>query len=397
MAPTAGNYLHVKAVSAVGNVAYAHVNFTVDETAPTYTVAGSGAHLNTKTNIITLSGGSDDLSGLDKMKLVAGDGTTLKSGAFDWTNYANGELTVILGDAVGDGNYSVIISVRDRANNITTKTVSWEYDHTAPEGNIVLKEADGTTNKASPSADNQFKVLVGYTVDSTDSFAAVAYKIWGDFNTTEHGSATTEQDAQWTPMTGTTTLTGLLYCTDNPAGSSADGLVKTVYAKLKDDAGNETTLTAATFRYNPNSATLTISNITHNRISCTHVERKTSSGSTVSDVTGDYADLMSFTVTSDQTIVEWKIAAYQAGHYPASDTRGNTVTPITKLTGSHSSTGYTASSVSVSSWIVEVDGADYRNALGGSASVNVDGIHYVVAFAKNEAGVWSIAGTAVTN
>ena len=389
------NYLHVKAVSNVGNVAYKHIQFSVDKTAPTI-VATAPAHVKTLSQTITVTSVSDNEggSGLHSYKLEAGTGTTVASGTFDWnTSVQAGDLPVALDSATTSGDYSIILTVRDKAGNTSTTTVTWEYDAVPPQGSITLKKTDGTTAKENPSAENAFKACILYTVDSTISDPSeVSYKIWGDFSTTSGGSATSEQDAQWVPMSVNPTITDTLYCTDNPAGSPATGVEKKVYCKLKDNAGWETTLTFTSFVYNPNAAELTISGVNHARISCTHVLRLTSSGSTVSPVANDYADMMNFTVTSNQTITEWKVAAYTT--YPAASTSGSTVTPITKLDGSYSTTGYTSGgTVSVLTWNVIVDGRDFRNAVGGSASVNVDGTHYIVVFGKNEAGTWTLAGT----
>ena len=107
---------------------------------------------------------------------------------------------------------------------------------------------------------------------------------------------------------------------------------------------------------------------------------------------------MVFTVKSSQDVIEWKVCAYtndsgQAHSYPAVDTAGTSQTAITKLTGSISNgyTGTNAANSSIRVWNVIVDGNDYRNALGGSSSVNVDGTHYVAVYVKNKAGLWSKA------
>lgn len=92
--------------------------------------------------------------------------------------------------------HTVIIQLRDKSNNITTKEVSWEYDHTVPTGTLTLKEADGTTNKVSPSAIQTFKAVIAYSADSTDAYSAVQYKIYGDIATSASGSAITESAAE---------------------------------------------------------------------------------------------------------------------------------------------------------------------------------------------------------
>ena len=151
--------------------------------------------------------------------------------------------------------HTVIIQLRDKSNNITTKEVSWEYDHTIPTGTLALKEADGTTEKASPSAIQTFKAVITYSADSTDAYSAVQYKIYGDIATSASGSAITESAAEWKQFTAASITTETLYCTANQADAPADGVTKYVYIKLKDDAGNiSPDPVVATFIYNPRTA-----------------------------------------------------------------------------------------------------------------------------------------------
>lgn len=393
---SAGNWLHVKAVSAVGNVAYKAVSFTVDVTKPTYTATVGNAHTSSRTNTISIASLYDNLSGVDKIKISARDGTTLESGAFDWTTASNTSYTVVIASNSAEGTHGIIVQVRDKANNIETKTVTWEYDHTVPTGTLTLKETDGTTNKVSPTAIQTFKAVIAYSVDSTDAYSAVQYKIYGDISTTSTGSAITEQNAAWTAFTAATITTGTYYCTQNPSDAPADGVTKHVYIKLKDDAGNiSANPIEATFIYNPRTAELVISNVSHQRISCTHQLRVhiPSGESEASTITGDYADVVTFTTSCEQTIQAWKVCAYTT--YPASDTHGDAVTAMAKRSGSYATQGYSQTGLSVKTWTVTIDGQDFRTAVGGSASVNKDGIHYIVVFGQNLAGQWSIAGTPV--
>ena len=387
---SSGNYLHVKAISAVGNVAYKHINFIVDVTAPTYTTVVDSRHTNSRTNKIRVNDLADNLSGVDKIKLSAKDGTLLESGTFDWAIASNTVYTVTLDSSSAEGIHAVIIQVRDKANNITTKEVSWEYDNTAPAGTLTLKEEDGTTNKSSPSAIQTFRAVIAYSEDTTDTFGTIQYKIYGDIATTADGAAITEADAQWQPFTtGATVTTDVLYCTVNPADAPADGVTKCVYVKLKDDAGNIMGPVEATFVYNPRPTELTITSVSHQRISCTHELRiRIPDGEdSASPITGDFADIVSFTVNSPQIVQAWKVCAYTK--YPSSNITGDTVTAMTKREGSYATQGYSQTGLSVTAWTVTIDGQDFRNAVG------TDGIHYIVVFGQNLAGKWSIAGTPV--
>lgn len=387
---SAGNYLHVKAVSKVGNVAYKHINFTVDTTSPTCNATVGYAHTSSRTNTINISSLEDNLSGVDKIRLSAKDGTILESGAFDWDTASNTAYTVVLASSAKEGMHTVIIQLRDKSNNITTKEVSWEYDHTIPTGTLALKEADGITEKASPSAVQTFKAVITYSADSTDAYSAVQYKIYGDIATSASGSAITESAAEWKQFTAASITTETLYCTANPADAPADGVTKYVYIKLKDDAGNiSPDPVVATFIYNPRTAELTISSVSHQRISCTHKPRlRIPDGeSSASEITNDYADVISFTVNSPQTIQAWKVCAYT--DYPESTLRGDAVTAMAKREGSYATQGYSQTGLSIITWTVIIDGQDFRTAVG------TDGIHYIVVFGQNLAGQWSVAGTPV--
>ncbi len=345
---SAGNYLHVKAVSAVGNVAYKEISFTVDVTAPTFNATVGNAHTSSRTNTINISSLEDTLSGVDKIKLSAKDGTALESGLFDWTVASNTSYTVVLNTGSAEGTHTVVIQLRDKANNITTKEISWEYDHTVPTGTLALKEADGVTDKASPSAVQTFKAVITYSVDDTDAYSSVQYKIYGDIAESADGSAITESAAEWKSFTAAKVTTETLYCTTNQATASADGVTKYIYIKLKDDAGNvSTTPIEATFIYNPKTAELVISDVSHQRISCTHNLRlQIPNGESVaSPIDSDYADIVSFTVNSQQTIQAWKVCAYT--DYPAADVRGDTVTAMAQRPGSYAIQGYSQTGLAV--------------------------------------------------
>ena len=204
-------------------------------------------------------------------------------------------------------------------------------------------------------------------------------------------------------MNSSSITTSTMYLTTNTGTVDPEGKDKYIRVDLKDDAGNITVLTPVVIKYNTTAATLEITFISHDRVSCEYVLRKkTEAGAVVDDT--DYASLMLFSVESNQDIVQWKVAAYKSSSapdhpYPSPETSGESITPMTKVTGSHSSTGYTGtiaqSTVDKKHWDVIVDGLDYRNALGGSASTNIDGTYWVVVFAQNKAGIWSVAGTPV--
>ena len=68
---------------------------------------------------------------------------------------------------------------------------------------------------------------------------------------------------------------------------------------------------------------------------------------------------------------------------------------MAKRDGSYAIQGYSQTGLNVTTWSVIIDGQDFRTAVGGSESINKDGIHYIVVFGQNLAGQWSVAGTPV--
>ncbi len=418
------NYVHVKAVSNVGNIAYAHLQFIADKTAPTFTtISPQYAHTPALNNNIIISASDDGSSGLDAIKIIPSAGTPLSDGAITtWTSFesGSGNFSVVLARPdPADTNsfptskdYSVVVYIRDKANNETSQVVTWEYDRIAPAGSLALKEVDGTTTKQNPSALNAFIAQITFSdvndSDATDDFNDVEYIIWGDCATSDGGTALVYDElhpenttATWTRFTADTVLTPVLYCTDNPDNAPADGVEKFIHIKIRDDAGNLSSTQTASFVYNPATAELVISNLTHNRISCSHVQRKTGGDPTpVAAITGDYADKVSFTVSCKQTIQEWKVAAFTVFPNNGNEVRGDSVMPMVMREQGSSTSGYHQSGVAVTSWTVQVDGQDYRNAirsaLGAGSTAEVDGTYYIIVFGKNLAGVWSVAGTAAT-
>lgn len=148
---------------------------------------------------------------------------------------------------------TLTVTVKDRAGNVSSPVSdSIILDTEFLSGSIVLRDgADTKTINGQWVNAQEFIVKL----DLVDSVAAdvVAYKLWGDFATTAGGSATTEP-AEWTTVTkGTDPITiSNLYLT------SATG-EKIIHAKVKDEAGNVTTLENANVFLDMTSITVSIS------------------------------------------------------------------------------------------------------------------------------------------
>lgn len=390
-------YVHIKAVSNVGNTVVSHVGpFGYDKTNPTFTVAAATAHTNSASQTINLTSVADNMSGIYQYK-IEGSGTSAlgTNPAADWqTVSASTSATVTLAtSAQVDGNKTLTVSVRDKANNVTIKSVTWEYDTTAPAGYLnAYSDSAYSTAKESPTAVKAVYLKVGYTKDSTDEYTAVQYRLYGDIALKDGGTAISQESATWQAMTGLTTNAGVFYLTDNASTATADGEVKSIYLQLKDDAGNIWTSDAYTITYAPGAPEVTISNVSHYVISCVHELRKTGTGTNITDVTGDYCDMISFKVTTNMNVQQWKVCAYKSDSFPSTSDDPAKATPIAAREGTYSTSGYSATGVKTNNFTVIVDGQDYRAALGGSASVSVDGIHYIVVYVQGENGNWSAVG-----
>jgi len=402
-ANSASNWLHIKAMSNVGNVVYVNVSFTADHTAPTFNLGlktGTSVPTNSRTININIANISDDFGTVDKMRVYPAANTTFASGGTNgWVAPAEGNRTIELSSNLNSGTYGVTVEVIDRAGNTASHTLNWEYDAVAPQGTVVLKEANGTDAKASPTANKQFRAVVTYTVDPTDTYNNIQYLLWGKFSLTDGGAEVTEANAVWTDLSANSITTNVLYATAN-ASATGNGEEKTVYCKLreKDNPSVVTNLTSASFIYNPMAAVLMVDNVTDFRISCVHTFRKQTSGGVVSDQS-KYADIVSFDVdtVNGQALVELQVAAFTV--FPSQDFDGSDLTTqkIVATTGSNGG-GYhqTGNPLTLPAQVI-IDGKDYRAALGGSDQTNVDGDHYVVVFGKNTANVWSVAGFAISS
>lgn len=193
-------YVHIKAVSNVGNTVVAHVGpFGYDKTSPTFTVAAATAHTNSASQTINLTSVADNMSGIYQYK-IEGSGTSAlgTNPAADWqTVSATTSATVTLAtSAQVDGSKTLTVSVRDKANNVTIKSVSWEYDTTAPAGYLnAYSDSSYSVDKESPTAIKAVYLKVGYTKDSTDEYTAVQYRLYGDIALTDGGTAISQATA----------------------------------------------------------------------------------------------------------------------------------------------------------------------------------------------------------
>lgn len=414
----AGNYLHIKYTDNVGNFAIGHSNaFGVDREKPEDgTVKFSETAYPTTTASVTLTY-SDSNSGVAEVLLwgdiAAEDGsaTAITKESAKWqpvTSEKISEKTVYL--TTGDGSKTINAQFRDRAGNISANVVSdtTELDTVTPSASLVLANNDDAKSKDDPSNVALFAARVTYTGDSSED--SVQFKLYGDFTeNAQSAQGITEGNAEWKDWAKSAgkdyQLVTNLYCT---AGAGT----KTIYLKVKDNAGNVSGAASATFYYDTTAPEVTVSDIDYNRISKVHSERRNNSGLTV----GKYADETKFSFTPSVAIQAYKVCAYlnEADarlEYPATEDQtlinawvanqvvipqtGDTIPGLTPASVNMHATGLNSST--------KVDclikGADYEYALKqrpGASKDSVDGAHLVVVYVENLAGNWSVAAVFTT-
>lgn len=386
LSETDKNYLHVKVMDEVGNVSYLHPQFGYDSMKPTGTIKfEKTVYGNTSAKaMITYedkTGNGGVASQVAQMQ-VRGDITNPST---DWEAVASTRDVTL---TTGDGQKEIEIKFKDVAGNESDWIKSSnkaELDQSAPGVGITLYKADGKTAKPAISAEAETVVEISVTDDVLGLVedGNVEYCLWGDFE----GSA----PDTWVSLTmdeGKATKSITVTVTNANAEEIA---TKNFNVKVRDAAGNVSETATASFRFDPTAPTAEVVDLDHNRISKVHVYRNCMEayveGNIPSHVAGNsYADEVKFVIKPSEVITEWKVCAYldEAGALAGSAAD----TAIGNANGSENVSGTTNSSSEINCM---VRGADYEIALGGRASETgeFDGIHYVVVYVKNEAGLWS--------
>ena len=418
VAEGAGNYLHIKYTDNVGNFAISHSKaFGVDRVEPSDgAVTFKQSAYSSVAASVTLTY-SDGTSGVAEVRLWGDIATEAESTTpITQTNAAWQTVTsdVTSEKAVyltkGDGTKTINAQFRDRAGNISVNVVSdtTELDTVTPSASLVLVNNDDAKAKDNPSNVALFAARVTYTNDTSEN--SVQFKLYGDFTeNAQSAQGITEDNAEWKDLVKSAgkdyQLVTNLYCT---AGAGT----KTIYLKVKDNAGNVSGAVSATFVYDTSAPEVTVSDIDYNRISKVHSERRNNSGLIV----GKYADETKFSFTPDVAIQAYKVCAYLDAadaklDYPATEDQtqinawvveqvaipqtGDTISGLTPASVNMHATGLN-SNAKVDCMI---KGADYEYALKqrpGAPKDSVDGAHYVVVYVENLAGNWSVAAVLTT-
>ena len=228
------NYVHALFMDEVGNVSAVVDSsaFTYDSVAPVISAVSinSGADFTNDENVVVRVTVSDATSDVDYVTL-SGDIVETGDNAkfiFTATDLTNGYKDCAVTLTSTDGSKSVAVTATDVAGNTSTSSSdSIALDTSEASGVLILRNADDTANLGAYVNNANFAAAI--TTSDTD---VVAYKIWGDMV-----DVSTEPNS-W----ATATFTEGRMLIDNLTFTSNEG-TKTIYAKIQDAAGNETTLT----------------------------------------------------------------------------------------------------------------------------------------------------------
>lgn len=211
-------------------------------------------------------------------------------------------------------------------------------DTTAPSG-LTLQINDGALYATSTAVTLKISV-------SDEQTTGYQMKIWGIDGVDDEGSASWESYA----ATKSVNLT------------AGDGL-KTVYIKVRDDVGNESTQVSDTITLNTAVPVVTITGPDKSKIS---------------KVSGFNQSVINF--TADVEFEEYKVCVV-----PRNNSTQEAGTVIGTTNGSINTSGNAGSYPASENIQVTITGADLEAASSG------DGVKIVKVFVKNAAGTWSVA------
>jgi hypothetical protein len=208
-------------------------------------------------------------------------------------------------------------------------------DTTAPSGgSITLPSRSSSVN-------------VTATLSAT---GATYMKLYGDICATAGGSAISESDASWVAYSASAAI--ILTSTDG---------TKNVYAKFKDDVGNESTAASASIILDTTVPVVTIVG---------------PDVATISKVAG--YNVSAFSFSADEGFVEWSVRVV-----PSASSLHTAGTEIPTTGGSTNMHGTTATSADTAVNCT-IYGADLETASSG------DGAKIIKVFVKDSTGNWSI-------
>ncbi len=266
----------------------------------------------------------------------------------------------------GDGNKTINVLFKDNAGNSTTSavTATCKLDTEGGSPSIVLYNNADTQLLGNYTNVVDFKAHIT-AVNAEDIPNIAQYKVWG--NITE---AATEQEATWKTFTLTT---GQNYMSVGLALTTGDG-AKSVNVKLKDTAGNESTIATAVTTLDTTIPVMTVSGVDYDIISKVH-EARLSGGI---PVTGTFSDKMTFSFVSDSKLVQYKVCVYEANQQAATAVAIGTTGGSINMTGTNLNANTPVNCT--------IMGADYA---AHPVIDDTDGAYWVVVYGLDEANNWS--------
>ena len=356
---------HIKLKDSVDNASstISSSTFIVDTTAPTGTIS-TNTYTNTRSITINVSASDAksgiEVSGVDKMK-VWENGTSEPS---EWETYAATKSITL---TKGDGSKTINAKFKDAAGNETSSvaaTCSTILDTDAPDVTLNLFKTDGSTALPAHVNITGFTARVGFTNETQDS-PIVAYQLTGDF---------TDSSEEWHTFTADS---GQNYMTVSDLNlTSGDGL-KTITAKLKDEAGNITsTAASASTTYDSAPPVIDVNAPDYNIVSKQHTLRRNTS--TAAEISGKYNDVCIFTWSANEALQAFKVCVNAAGQTAAGATAIGTTGGSQNMSG-----GAVEANTNVTSTIFAADFA------ATDAVSDVDGAYEIIVYGQDLGGTWS--------
>lgn len=368
-------YVHVRVTDIVGNSAIYHSSgFTYDTVAPTAPTIVLPAYSSSSSVTASLSA-SDATSGVYQVKLygdiVDTNGNAINTVAkASWQTY---NTSIAIKYSSGDGVKTVYAVFRDKVGNETTAvSTTGVFDGTLPNAEVHAYNAGNTTIIDNARVNTNGLSLRITGTDPNGTSPITQYKIWGDFGTTNPTTTSTpEASAQWKTYTLDSGQTYMsiksLYL-----NTSANG-EKTIYLKVKDASGNESTSSSTVVIYDTSVPVITVANQDYNRVSTIHQVRMNTS--TAATIASTFSDMMTFSFTANEALRAFKVCVNATGQTAASASAIPTTAGSSNMSG-----GAKSANQRVDCTIM---GADLKSV------VTNDGAYEIIVYGQDTAGNWS--------
>ena len=382
-------YIHVAVCDEAGNIGYADQLYIYDITAPTGTINIVPTVTNSTEVAVTITASDNVFQDSELQMKIVGDTTDTQT----WRTFSS-PINVNLDTTSGIKTLRLLLkdpAGNEIANDLSAPSDTVELDRVSPDGTlnffaIATGSANGTAIPSGSTKFNNFFIRVrAYDDEGISTNGNVQYQIYGDVcegAAAASGKAFSESNY----ITFNPTSPNDYMQEDNLWFTTGEGN-KTIYLKLKDNAGNEG-LVQYDFTYDITNPTVDIiSSDGYGVVSCSEVKRVVILNNEVTRSQDD-ANIITFTFRPSEYIQAFKVCAYEDTQTAA----GNLVDPATAVAIpiTNGSENTSASSLNtISDQTVIIDGRDYRAALGWDGETSVDGLHVIVVYVQDLAGQWS--------